>query len=151
MWLEPNRADGIVSAKLATPHNIPRRRQEMTAVEDRSKNYATRSEPHKPATPPKESATTLESLRSEINSLRDTVGNFVSSNAGAAAQTVKETTSEVATQIGNTASGLASAASDQAKTLTAELERVGRANPLGAIAGALLVGVLIGMIGRGRG
>jgi hypothetical protein len=44
---------------------------------------------------------------------------------------------------------MASAASEQAKTFASELERMGRANPLGTIAGALLVGMVIGLIGRG--
>ena len=57
---------------------------------------------------------------------------------------------DVADQIGSTASGIANAASDQAKTFASELERMGRNNPLGALAGALVVGVVIGMIGRGR-
>jgi len=57
---------------------------------------------------------------------------------------------DAADQLGNKASGLANAASEQAKTFASELERMGRNNPLGALAGALLVGVVIGMIGRGR-
>jgi hypothetical protein len=35
--------------------------------------------------------------------------------------------------------------------LVSELEGMARRNPLGTIAGALLVGVIIGMISRGRG
>ena len=59
--------------------------------------------------------------------------------------TAKKMTSDVA----NKASDIASAASEQAKTFASELERMGRANPLGTIAGALLVGVIIGLLGRG--
>jgi ElaB/YqjD/DUF883 family membrane-anchored ribosome-binding protein len=59
--------------------------------------------------------------------------------------TAKKMTSDVA----NRASDIASAASEQAKTFASELERMGRANPLGTIAGALLVGVVIGLLGRG--
>ena len=40
---------------------------------------------------------------------------------------------------------MASAASEQAKTFASELESVARRNPLGAIAGAVLFGVLIGL------
>ena len=39
-------------------------------------------------------------------------------------------------------------ATDQAKTFASELENIARRNPLGAIAGAVLVGVLIGAMGR---
>ena len=64
----------------------------------------------------------------------------------------------VASQVGSTTSGvtdagsvLASAAKEHAKTLASELEGMARRNPLGTIAGALLVGVIIGMMSRGRG
>ena len=51
----------------------------------------------------------------------------------------------------NTAStGIATTASKQAKTFASELETLGRNNPFGAMAAAMMVGVLIGLIGRGR-
>ena len=73
------------------------------------------------------------------------VANRASDIAGAASDTAKKVTSDVADK----ASNIASAASEQAKTFASELERMGRANPLGTIAGALLVGVVIGLLGRG--
>src|SRR6516164_5454542 len=64
----------------------------------------------------------------------------------------------VASQVGSTTSGvtdagseLASPAKEHAKTLASELAGMARRNPLGTIAGALLVGVVIGMMSRGRG
>jgi len=45
---------------------------------------------------------------------------------------------------------MASAASDQAKSFASELENMARRNPLGAIAGAVAIGVLIGLLGRRR-
>jgi len=96
-----------------------------------------------------DSSTDLNSLRSEFNALKDTVTDYVSKTGGDALDSAKKATSDVANQIGTTASGIAHAASDQAKTFAAELERMGRNNPLGAIAGALVVGVVIGLIGRG--
>ena len=92
----------------------------------------------------------LETLRADFNALKDTVTNYISKRGSDALDSAKKTTSDVADQIGNTASGMASAASEQAKTFASELERMGRNNPLGALAGALVVGVVIGMIGRGR-
>jgi ElaB/YqjD/DUF883 family membrane-anchored ribosome-binding protein len=91
----------------------------------------------------------LETLRADLNTLKDTVTNYVTKRSSDALDSAKKTTSDVADQIGSTASGIASAASEQAKTFASELERMGRNNPLGALAGALLVGVVIGMIGRG--
>jgi ElaB/YqjD/DUF883 family membrane-anchored ribosome-binding protein len=73
------------------------------------------------------------------------VANKASDIASAASDSAKKMTSDVA----NRASDAASAVSEQAKTFASELERMGRANPLGAIAAALLVGVVIGLIGRG--
>jgi ElaB/YqjD/DUF883 family membrane-anchored ribosome-binding protein len=87
----------------------------------------------------------LNTLRSDFNALKDTVTDFVSKTGSDALDSAKKATSDVA----NKASDLASAASEQAKTFASELERMGRNNPLGAIAGALVVGVVIGLIGRG--
>jgi hypothetical protein len=60
-------------------------------------------------------------------------------------------------QVGTAASGvaeagseLATSAKEHAKTLASELETMARRNPLGALAGALFVGVIIGMMSRGR-
>jgi hypothetical protein len=52
--------------------------------------------------------------------------------------------------VADAGSALASSAKEHAKTLTSELEGMARRNPLGTIAGALLVGVIIGMISRSR-
>ena len=94
---------------------------------------------------------------STLNELKDNVADYVSKTSDDALKTVKEATSaakqatsDVANQIGNTASNVANAASEQAKTFASELERIGRNNPLTTIAGAVLVGVVIGLLGRGK-
>ena len=87
----------------------------------------------------------LNNLRSDFNALKDSVTDYISKSSSDALDSAKKATSDVA----NKASDLASAASEQAKTFASELERMGRNNPLGAIAGAVLVGVVIGLIGRG--
>jgi ElaB/YqjD/DUF883 family membrane-anchored ribosome-binding protein len=63
----------------------------------------------------------------------------------------------VAGQVGGVASDLtekgaemASAASDHAKSFASELENMVRRNPIGAIAGAVAIGALIGLLGRRR-
>jgi hypothetical protein len=53
-----------------------------------------------------------------------------------------------ASDLANRGSQLASSAKDQAKTLATELEGMARRNPLGALAGAVAIGVFIGMMGR---
>jgi ElaB/YqjD/DUF883 family membrane-anchored ribosome-binding protein len=96
----------------------------------------------------------LQSLRSDLNSLKDMVTKFVS-QSGEVAKSAREVTSNVAGQVGDVASNLAdkgaemaSAASKQAKTFGSELENMARRNPIGVIAGAVVIGVLIGMLAR---
>jgi ElaB/YqjD/DUF883 family membrane-anchored ribosome-binding protein len=56
--------------------------------------------------------------------------------------------SDVASDLADRGSQYASSASDQAKTFATELESMARRNPLGALAGAVVIGVLIGVMGR---
>lgn len=97
----------------------------------------------------------LNALRSDLNSLKDTVAKFVSQASGHAAKSAREVTLNVAGQVGDVANDLAdkgaemaSAASSHAKSFGSELENMARRNPIGALAGALVIGVLIGMMGR---
>jgi len=97
----------------------------------------------------------LQSLRQDFNSLKDTVTKFVTDASGEAAKSAREVTSHMAGQVSEVASGLADkgaemagAVSGQAKTFASELETMARRNPLGAIAGAVVVGLLIGSMGR---
>ena len=89
----------------------------------------------------------LAELRREFASLKDHVARFASQAGGEVAKTIGDATSS-ATGAG---SDLVSNATEQAKTFAAELEGMARRNPLGTIAGAVLVGVVIGMMSRGRG
>lgn len=54
----------------------------------------------------------------------------------------------VASDLAGKGAEMASAASDQAKSFASELENMARRNPIGAMAGAVMVGVLIGLLGR---
>jgi hypothetical protein len=58
--------------------------------------------------------------------------------------------SSVAGDLAESGANVASAARDQAKTFTSELEIMGRRNPLGAMAAAMMVGMLIGFVSRRR-
>ena len=97
----------------------------------------------------------LQSLRTDFNGLKDTFARFMSQAGGEAAKSAREVTSNVAGQVGSVASDLAdkgaemaSTASDRAKSLGAEFESMARRNPIGALAGAVVIGVLIGLMGR---
>ena len=99
----------------------------------------------------------LNRLRRDMASLSETVTYLASQVSDQAAKTVRSMSQMVASQVGSAASGvadtgseLASSARDQVKTFASELEGMARRNPLGTVAGALLVGVIIGMISRGR-
>ena len=97
----------------------------------------------------------LTALRADLNGLKDTVTKFLSQVSSEAAKSAREVTSSVADQVGGVATDyvgkgaeMTSAASEQAKTVASELESMARRNPLGAIAGAVLIGVFIGLLGR---
>jgi ElaB/YqjD/DUF883 family membrane-anchored ribosome-binding protein len=99
----------------------------------------------------------INKLRQDVASLKDTLARFASQAGSEAVKTVRNLTQSAASQVGSAASGvadasseLASSAKEHAKTFASELEAMARRNPLGTIAGALLVGVIIGMISRGR-
>jgi ElaB/YqjD/DUF883 family membrane-anchored ribosome-binding protein len=91
----------------------------------------------------------LEGMRRDLNSLKDTLSRFVS-QAGEVSSSVASQVSDAASSFAESGTNMASAAKEQAKTFASELEAIGRRNPLGAMAAALVVGVLIGLIGRGR-
>jgi ElaB/YqjD/DUF883 family membrane-anchored ribosome-binding protein len=93
----------------------------------------------------------LDSLRREIDRLRDTVSDFISragKEAGEAASHVTAGIAEQASHLAAKGSEMGVGATEQAKTLAADVEQIVRRNPLGAIASAVTVGVLIGLLGR---
>ena len=103
-------------------------------------------------------AETLSQLTREVASLKDTFALLASQAGGEAAKRMRNMSEALASQVGDAASGVADTGSDlatsakhHAKTFASELETMARRNPLGTIAGTLVVGVIIGMMTRGRG
>ena len=103
-------------------------------------------------------AETLSQLSREIASLKDTFALLASQTGGEAAKKMRNMSEALASQVGDAAGGVADTGSDlatsakqQAKTFASELEAMARRNPLGTIAGTLVVGVIVGMMSRGRG
>ena len=97
----------------------------------------------------------LKALQDDLNNLKDTVTKFMSRTGNEAAKSAREITTNIAGQVGSVASdiadkgaNMATVATNQAKAFGTELENMARRNPLGAIAGAVILGVLIGMMGR---
>jgi ElaB/YqjD/DUF883 family membrane-anchored ribosome-binding protein len=104
-------------------------------------------------------ASDLEAIRNDLNSLKDTLARFMAQASSEAVKSARDISSSVAGQVkdavgdvaGNLAdkgTGFVSTTGEQAKTLAAELEAMARRNPLGALAGALAIGFLIGVWGR---
>ena len=101
---------------------------------------------------------TLSQLSRDVASLKNTFALLASQASGEAAKTMRNMSDTVASQVGDAASGVADTSSDlatsakqHAKTFASELEAMARRNPLGTIAGTLVVGIIIGMMSRGRG
>jgi len=99
----------------------------------------------------------VDKLRQDIASLKDSLARVAFGATAQAADAVRGAGQTATEQMGATASGLldtgsdlAASAKDQALTLASQLESATRRNPLGAIGGALLVGIVLGMMSRGR-
>jgi ElaB/YqjD/DUF883 family membrane-anchored ribosome-binding protein len=103
----------------------------------------------------KSAGSDLQSLQADLNGLKETVTKFMSEAADQAAKSAREVSTHVASRVSDVAgdladrgSAMASTATEQAKTFASEVESMARRNPIGAIAGALLVGIMIGVLGR---
>ena len=107
---------------------------------------------------PAPSASSTTSASSDNDDVRrDGLGETLSQLSRDVAS-LKNTFALLAAQVGDAASGVADTSSDlatsarqHAKTFASELEAMARRNPLGTIAGTLVVGVIVGMMTRGRG
>jgi len=100
----------------------------------------------------------LSELRQDMASLKSTLSRFASQAGDDAAKTVRGAGQSLAAQVGGAATGvadmssdLAASAKEHAKTFASELEGMAKRNPLGTLAGALVVGIVIGLMSRGRG
>ena len=89
-------------------------------------------------------------------SVKDTTANLAATARGAAesvrntAQDLTKQGHEALSQAGAAATEMAGSASKQAVTFASEITKMTRDNPLGALAGATMFGVLIGLLLRGR-
>jgi ElaB/YqjD/DUF883 family membrane-anchored ribosome-binding protein len=94
----------------------------------------------------------LKALQSDLSDFKETVAKLVSRAGDEPTKSTREIAGQVsaaASDLAEKGANVASVATDQAKTLVTELEHIARRNPLAALAGAVVVGVLlIGMMGR---
>jgi ElaB/YqjD/DUF883 family membrane-anchored ribosome-binding protein len=91
-------------------------------------------------------AADLESLRKDLNGLKDTIASFMTDAGKEAMKSARDVSSVIADQGATMAVG----AAERGKSLVGELEAMARRNPLGTIAGAVAVGMLIATFGRRR-
>jgi ElaB/YqjD/DUF883 family membrane-anchored ribosome-binding protein len=99
----------------------------------------------------------LRTLREDLNNLTGNVAKLVSKTKNDTTKSVREMTSNMTDRVGSIAGDLAekssnaaSGATNQVKLFGAEIESIAHRNPFGTLAGAVIVGILIGMLGRKR-
>lgn len=93
----------------------------------------------------------MAKLKDDMASIQQTLSKLASNAGGEAYRTAQNIGATVADQVTDLASQAATSAQTQAKTFASELEGMARRNPLGTIGGTLFVGIVIGMLSRGRG
>jgi len=100
------------------------------------------SKPHNPGSPAFRSSQPSETIAATalgaVDSMKNTIGDAV--DRGQA----------VVNQATAAAGDVAKSASQQVTTFASELEAMTKRNPLGTLAGAVIAGVLIGILARGR-
>jgi ElaB/YqjD/DUF883 family membrane-anchored ribosome-binding protein len=93
----------------------------------------------------------LTVLQRDLSELKAAVSKLVSRAGDGAAKSAREIAGQVSTAASDLAdkgANVASVATDQAKTMVTDLENIARRSPLGALAGAVVIGALIGMMRR---
>jgi len=95
-------------------------------------------------------AADLSKLKGDIAAIQETLTKFVSNAGSEAYRTAKNVGETVTGQASQLASDAAATAQHQVRGMTAELEDMARTKPLGTIFGTLFVGIIIGMMTRGR-
>jgi ElaB/YqjD/DUF883 family membrane-anchored ribosome-binding protein len=107
-------------------------------------------------------ASDMQAIRNDLNGLKETLARFIAQVSHETAKSARDVSASVGGQmkdaVGDAAvvadsladkgAQFASSAGDQAKSFAAEIEAMARRNPLGALAGAVAVGFLIGLWGR---
>jgi ElaB/YqjD/DUF883 family membrane-anchored ribosome-binding protein len=98
----------------------------------------------------------MKNLRADVAKMQETLMKFASEVGSHSSRTMSDVGQAVAGQVASAAGGIADAgagmaasATAQAKTFASELESMARRNPLGTLAGTLMVGVVVGFISRG--
>jgi|SRR6185369_923395 len=92
----------------------------------------------------------VRQLKDSISSIQQTLTKLGANAGNEAFKAARDVGNTVASQASAVAGEVTSAATEQMKTFANELESAARRNPLATIGATLMVGVVIGMMSRGR-
>ena len=92
----------------------------------------------------------VSKLKVDLARLQETVSKFATDTGSSVASTARNVGETVVSEAGSAASEITANATAQAKSIASDLESMARRNPLGTLVGALAVGILLGMMTRGR-
>jgi ElaB/YqjD/DUF883 family membrane-anchored ribosome-binding protein len=150
-------APGYRSSKFSSSEESDTVKSDVTSLEASNEDFAS-GNVHKSAGMASDSMNEdIQSLKTDLASLKESIASLTSSAATTtmgmasdAASKVSETVSDAASVIAEKSSNMASVATKGAQSLSVEVEDLTRRNPLAALAGAVVLGLLIGMASRGR-
>ena len=89
-------------------------------------------------------ATDLESLRKDLNGLRETVTTFISEAGAEAGKSARDVSSALAEQGVN----MASSAAERSRSLVGDLEQMARRNPVATLVGGVVLGMVLATLNR---
>jgi ElaB/YqjD/DUF883 family membrane-anchored ribosome-binding protein len=91
-------------------------------------------------------ASDLESLRRDLNGFKDTLSSFMAQAGGEAAKSAREVSDALKAQ----GAELAVGAAERGKSLISDIEATARRNPIGTLAVAFAIGMVLASWGRRR-
>jgi ElaB/YqjD/DUF883 family membrane-anchored ribosome-binding protein len=89
-------------------------------------------------------ANDLESLRRDLNGLKETLSTFMTQAGGEAAKSAREVSDALKSQ----GADLAVGAAERGKSLISDIESTARRNPIGTLAVAFAIGMVLASWGR---
>jgi ElaB/YqjD/DUF883 family membrane-anchored ribosome-binding protein len=95
-------------------------------------------------------ATDLESLRQDLKGLKETLATFMSEAGSEAVKSTRDVSEALKAEGADVVADVATKAAERGKSLMGEFEALARRNPLGMLAGAVVIGIVLASWGRWR-